>query len=223
MEPTTENHQLQSDQRFKKLTDHDISQFAHGCTNTCIMSNFIRLFIIRRIVTSTITENRNMITKVKRLALVLQSTTFQDTALEILSRLTNDGIKVYLEKWYNEEEQSSTIQSIFNQIILTELNMQYQKVITMSNSDPHVKYQTMVVNTNDLMCSIFQFLEYDEDFTGDLYHCSLVNSYWLYNSWNPNCIYHLNEKVMTTLLLYDDWYNSDWNRLIHAKSINIYE
>ena len=36
------------------------------------------------------------------------------------------------------------------------------------------------------MCKIFHCLQYSNQFDGDLFECSLVNSHWLYRVWDIN-------------------------------------
>ena len=74
------------------------------------------------------------------------------------------------------------------------------------------------------MCSIFRFLDYQGWF-GDLFHCSLVNSHWLFHTWNPNCKYY---NDLTNLIFKTQQQcniNSDnrctrtWQRVVNAKYI----
>ena len=183
--------------------------------------SFIRLFTIRRVVDFYVDKNNtsgqtsNTIIK----NLVNKSITnkaAKSTVDDILFKLMHFGIKLYMELCYKEEEQSSMIEMIFNQIILNHMAKEYQHVITYQescnknednmNNNYNSNYDNYcresVFNTTDLMCSIFQYAEYktsNEHFTRRTkdYHCDLVNlslvcSHWLYHAYNPKSIYFFN-------------------------------
>ena len=125
----------------------------------------------------------------------------------ILTRLINDGVGVHMNKWYDEKTQAVIIENIFNKIILKKFVKEYNELVTFSNNNNNKKsnnnryYQNLVFNSKDLMSTIFQHLKwqrrYREEFDGDLLHCSLVNSIWLYHSWNINSVYYVD---LTTLI-----------------------
>ena len=108
----------------------------------------------------------------------------------ILTKLVNDGIKKYMNEWYNEQRQANIIEEIVNRIILQKFETEYNKLITFmddynSNDNSGLKvnckyYQNLVFNSNDLMSIIFQYLEWGRKFNADLFCCSLVNSRWLF-------------------------------------------
>ena len=154
-----------------------------------IVPSFVRLFVIARIV-----NHCNVVVDgTKQMVTVIKDLKQQQIAQDILTRLTNDGIKKYMEKWFSEKEQIQVIEIIFNKIILKQFEKEYQAtmIYNINDSKRSEYYQTLVFNTDDLISLIFQFIELNETFTGDLINCSLVNSHWLYQSWNPNSIYKL--------------------------------
>ena len=151
-----------------------------------IVPSFIRLFIMARILNHcnvSVDQIKQMVTVIKYLQ--------QQVAQDILIRLTNDGIKKYMQKWFSEKEQAQVIEMIFKRIIFKQFEKEYQTIMTYNDKKKSQYYQRLVFNTDDLMCLIFQFTRFDATFTGDLINCSLVNSHWLYQSWNLNSIYYL--------------------------------
>ena len=127
---------------------------------------------------------------------------------------------------YNEKEQALIIEQIFD-VILTKFKKEYQQVITYCGKDN--SFQESVFNTNDLMCSIFQFLT-DFDLHSnlviyELMNCSLVNSHWLYHTWNPNSIYSVSlYKLITQSIRYqkNSLYSRMWQRYCNAQKIYAY-
>ena len=148
-----------------------------------------------------------------------ESSNHKSHAGNILLRLKKYGIKFYMSQFYNEKTDSILIEKIFENIILKKFAKEYSKIITFTANyidhddnwiyrisrmlmnhnqidHDHDRYyfQNLVFNTNDLMTNIFEYLQYQHYFKpmfiGDLNNCSLVNSYWLYHSFNINSIYH---------------------------------
>ena len=185
--------------------------------------SFSRVFIIQRVLkhhTSTGTEISRLVCN-----------TFKDKEIQkvadfVLSLLLTHGIKHFMSQFYNEDLHSNVIEMIFHQIIITKFEKEYfhittYKTINKSNN----KYQQLVFNTKDLMCSIFEYFDWNFNFDfnmneNEIESFSLVCSHWLYHTWNPNSMYHcdLSELVHT-----DDKQQSKisrtWQRVIHAKSI----
>ena len=87
------------------------------CEYNLQVPSFIRLFCIRRILYEYIIDNINTeigSTTAKVIANLVS--VFNDNAEEIktrasdiVTRLINHGIKIYMEKWYNEKEDSNVI------------------------------------------------------------------------------------------------------------------
>ena len=86
----------------------------------------------------------------------------------------------------------------------------------------------LLFNSNDLMCLIFHYLQDDTFGKNDLFHCSLVNSHWLYHVWDVNSVYcvELTQLIQQTLKHTGNNSHSSalraWQRFINAKSIYIY-
>lgn len=80
-------------------------------------------------------------------------------AFSILKRLIDDGIKVYMNKWYDEQTQANIIELIFNKVILIEFGHAYNRLLhcTIGGYDYNYNHnhQILVFNSNDLMSNIF--------------------------------------------------------------------
>ena len=192
--------------------------------------SFLRLFVMRRIL-----HHCNMsVDQIKQMVTVINDLNHQQIAQDILTQLINDGIKQYMKKWFNEKEQREIIEIIFIKIILKRFEKEYRNIVTY-NCQRNDYYQRLVFNSDDLMCLIFQFVELNEMFNGDLINCSLVNSHWLYQSWNPNSVHHccLTTMIKNTIAntsnmnVSKKWNNLDrilsskWQRVVKVKSLTI--
>ena len=200
-----------------------------------IVPSFIRLFVIARI----LKHCNASVDQIKQMVKVIKDLKQQQTAQDILIRLINDGIKKYMEKWFNEKEQIQVIEMMFNTIILKQFEKEYQTIMRCDDNNKSQYYQRLVLNADDLMCLIFQFIKLKETFTGDLINCGLVNSYWLYQTWNPNTIYYLclNRLITNTIRMtrnlkesndkgskvydLDRILSSKWQRVATVKSVHI--
>ena len=199
---------------------HETKKTNDNSFTTTSVPSFIRLFVIRRIL---MTAHKTQ-EKMRNLAIMLPDKKMQDSAFDILLFLLNNGFKQYMSKFYNEEKQSNVIELIFNKIILKKFDKEYEKITRYRSicNDDH--FQSLVFNMNDLMCLIFQFLKFDEKVDGDLNNCSLVNSHWLYHSWNPNSIYHIDKAEMSHLSTIDVRSSRNarvWQRLMNVKSVHV--
>ena len=193
--------------------------------------SFIRLFVIRRIIDKYIKNNKNKKKKTKEQIIKEMAKEFKDDrkiqslVINIVTRLINDGIKKYMNEYYNEKKEAYTIEDIFNKIILKNFEEEYNEIIKYginNNKSNDNYYQNLLFNSSDLINQIFQYLEWGYNFDDDLYSCSLVSSHWLYHVWNPNSVYHAdlyklvkhgvdNNRKCTRL----------WQRLYNVKSIEI--
>ena len=117
--------------------------------------SFIVLFVINR--TLNVNEiGLSAANTLSNIVNVLKDTLIREQAQKILSLLIKDGIKLYMEKSFNEQKQARTIEIIFNQIILTNFVESYHKVImyktkdqntyTNNNFKYHYRYQETVFN-----------------------------------------------------------------------------
>lgn len=172
--------------------------------------SFSRLFIISRIICNYIDTTSNDDGNTIQQLIDSLTNTFTDKSVSsqahnILLRLISFGLNNYMSQWYNETKDTNIIELMFNQIILTKFEQKYSTIIKYTSDD---KYKNLAFNSSDIMTNIFQFLQYDKEFEGDLFECSLVNSYWLYHVLNTNSIYHIN---LTELL----WYTWKYTRNIN--------
>lgn len=234
----------------KGFADINIDQAVNELNLTCNcsvrVSMFIRLFMIRRIIYRYICCNYNVSnahdgsipihsSKNQKLCptFVLQviedlvhvfddNVTIKAFASVILTHLINYGIKVYMDRFYNEKQQSSMIELIFNKIILKKFTKKYTDLITYN--DPDNNYQKLVFNSDDLMCEIFKYLEY----AVELFLCNFVNSYWLYQSFNVQSVFFIDlSKLIKATIEHGSDQNQEnpitrmWQRLVYAKSISL--
>ena len=195
--------------------------------NDIIVPSFIRLFVIRRIIDKYIKNNKakqDKKMKIKELSNTFkENKKIQSLVIDILTRLTNDGIKKYMSKWYNEKEQANIIEDIFNKIILKKFVQDYNEMNKsgINNLKTDNFYQHLVFNSSDLMTQIFQYLVWGRDFDEDLFSCSLVNSDWLYHAWDVNSVYHVDFSKLCEDDIIDNitkW-TRIWQRLYNVKSV----
>ena len=196
------------------------------------MPSFIRLFVMRRILenysgtTDTLLNESNI------------DKSMHDTAKDILCLLRNTCLKIYMEKHYNENKQAEIIEMIFNQIMLKKFAKEYQNVAKYTsssknknkqkkNEDESKHYQTLLFNTTDVMCLMFQFLvDFDEggQYIGEISNCSVVCSHWLYHTFNPKSAYYLRLSTIASATANSD-YNIDrnvtraWQRLWNVREV----
>ena len=189
--------------------------------------SFIRLFVIGRIIETylSICNHGEKFQKIQALANIFEDSKAQSTVMEIVTRLVQDGIKIYMNKWYNEKEQFNIIEMIFNQIILKRFAKEYHNLITYDGKKQIHKW---IFNSSDLMCNIFHYLTFGKHFNGDLLSCSLVNSHWLYHVWNINSIYFVNLTHLIQVTSQCDMQNESnvtriWQRIVKARSIYVDE
>ena len=75
------------------------------------------------------------------------------------------------------------------------------------------------------MTNIFQYLQWGTYFDDDLFNGSLVSSCWLYHSWHPHSVYHVNlTRLLKQIVKYCNADDSNsirfWQRFVRAKSID---
>ena len=216
---------------------------------TCIpVPNFIRLFMMRRIISQYIKNNKHDDIGVTNTIKTLIVDWFKDDskvfalAFNIVARLINDGLKEYMSKSYDEEEQTNFIEQLFHKIIINKFSPQYHQLVTYSSHDQSTKsitssninFKDNVFNTSDIMCKIFQYLQYFffcRRLKGDLFSCSLVSTHFLYHVWNINSIYHVDLFSMIDDVvclaskssykhINEDKMSRIWQRFFKAKSVN---
>ena len=192
-----------------------------------IVPSFIRLFVIRRILDNFIDEKdekEDVERKINAMVEPLTDDKVHQVSYNVLHRLWNNGLKIYMNTWYKEQEQAVIIEMIFNDIILVQFAEEYQEITTYNNDndgDLSCNYnQCLVFNTNDLMYSIFQYL----NFWGELYNCTFVNSHWLCLVWNSTSLSCVD---LTSLIKRMQRYKQGdenmctrmWQRVANAKKI----
>ena len=200
---------------------------------------FIRVIVIRRIVLNSIKHSINNDDKNDEYVkgLISEMKDLEDSMVsKVHKTLTQliavNGIKNYFNSWDEKDNNPLIIEMIFQKLILTKFVNEYENIITynsknMENNNRLYYYQDLIFNTKDLMCSIFEFVDYMYD--KDLVNCSLVCSNWLYYVYETSLLDiddHL-EKLIIYTIRYDVKNNADndssgvrmWQRLTKLKSI----
>ena len=158
-----------------------------GSSTKFTMPSFIRVFVINRI----LKKNKTQLNEIRKLILHITPKLYQKQAEIFLYNLIKYGIKKYMKKYFNVnlDLHVNIIEKVFNQIVLNKFVNDYQQLITYKHNEDNNKqchFQSKLFNMNDLMCKIFQYLEYN--FSNklyvryDLYYCSFICSHWLYHS-----------------------------------------
>ena len=196
-----------------------------------VVPSFIRLFVIRRILGNYIDEKDEKVDigrKIYGMVKTLKDDRERRLSFNILNKLWKDGLDVYICVWYQEKQQATVIEMIFNDIILVKFGKEYEEITRyLSNSDSSDSgdgsdyNQCLVFNTNDLMYLIFQFLNFWDD---KLYNCSLVNSHWLCQIWNSNSLScvdltYLIKQTMRFRLGNENMCTRMWQRIVSVKHI----
>ena len=218
---TEKNSQESKDNNNDNVNENDIN---------IIVPSFIRLFVIKRIIDKYIKNNKNKKQETKEEIIKKLANGYKDDkkieslVINILTQLINDGIKKYMDNYYNEHKHANIIEDIFGKIILEKFGQDYNEMIKYGrNNDNYC--QNLLFSSSDLMSEIFQYLEWGSKFDEDLYSCSLVSSHWLYHVWNVNSVYYIN----LYNLFGEDNHNSEkntkwarmWQRLCYVKAIEI--
>ena len=142
-----------------------------------MVPNFVRLFVLNRILVFKPGIVENMLTQVNK---TITNKKHQMIICSIINFLYKNGIKSFMNEYYNEIEQSLIIDIIFDKIILKLFDFAFQKKIIYYSSNES-KHISNVFNTTDLICLIFQFVY--QTFN-DCQNTSLVCSYWMYYSFD---------------------------------------
>ena len=131
--------------------------------------SFIRLFMIRRIVFKYINDiNNDNKSFIKQLTF---KRGVDPNLIEDLVNVFNNNLEIISQKFEQE----------YNEL------MKYKT----KNVNKVTYYQDLVFNINNLMPHIFQYLQWGRRFNKDLSSFSLVNSCWLYHSWNIHSVYYV--------------------------------
>ena len=179
-----------------------------------LVPSFIRLFIMYR----TFYQSKSL--DVDSLATVFPNGKEKQAAKLIVTRLMKFGLLTFMKKHYNENEQGQLIELIMKQIVFKQFSNEYKQHIDYKALNKNSKYQELAFNTQDVMCNIFQFLTFCE-----LLNCSLVDTHWLYHTWNINSVYYVD---LTNLVSKTgksvhagnyNYYARIWQRIVNARSI----
>lgn len=224
--PNVSDVQLQeteNDVKQKAETDDWSIDTISSDTIKLPVPSFIRLFMIHRILCKKLANKNDDAYQslLSALTTVLDDSDEKKIGEDIVTRLIQSGIKSYMEKYYNEKEQSQLIESIMTKVIFKQFSNEYEKEIYYINENEDKPYQEIVFNTNDIMSKTFQFVAFDH-----LRKCSLVSSHWLYHTWNINSVYHVNVSKLIVQTTKCQFENIDecnitraWQRIVNARSL----
>ena len=213
--------------RTQKTQDKDDWTINVATPPTIVVPSFIRLFVIRRIITNYIGINDHD-KKIKQLVKVMEDSNTEQLSYNILHQLWKNGLKSYMKNYYNEKAQASTIEMIFNDIILKKFGKEYHNVTRYVNNNNNINnqrgYQCLLFNTNGLMNYIFEFLNF---WNGELLDCTLVNFHWLYQIWNSPSLCSsadlalIIEQTLMFNLGDENACTRMWQRMVNIKSIDL--
>ena len=165
-----------------------------------IASSFGQLFIISRIIAGGEKEWESIVCEIPQ--------QLQQSAKVILLGLSQWGFKFYA-KHALHDCQSPIIYLIY-QIAVKKYPEAFESMTSLTKkSDNSNYYQYLTWNQCDLVSCMFQFLQLD-----DINNCTLVNSNWLFNSYNINSLYYLD---LTRLLHVTKL--RVWKRFINVRSV----
>ena len=160
-----------------------------------VAPSFIRLFVIRRILSNCIVgidkTDEEIDKEIKNVVKVINDDAIEQVLCIILHQLLNHDLKSYMKNYYNEQKQATTIEIVFNEVILNMFAKEYRRItryVSTSNKKED-RYKCLVFNTCDLMYLIFQFLDF-WNINSKLHNCSLVTTHWLYQIWDSTWLYH---------------------------------
>lgn len=189
--------------------------------------NFMRLFILRRILKRFVKKNEKMKLLFKNCQ--LNNTYCEGRTQKIVSSLMKYGLKTYMTDHYSENRDSQTIDLIFEYIIFKHFDKEYHQIITyVDKSRLALKQGEKVFNTSDLICSIFQYAFGD---TKDIENITLVCTQWFYHSFDKKSyryckataalmkIAHFNPKKHPKHQL--ESFKSQLQRLYNVQTLNI--
>ena len=141
-----------------------------------IVASFVRLFVISRIIFKCINDsnekqlsNESMI---KQLVNIYDTLKIHPNTTVILTRLINNGIKIYMNKWHNKRQQCYVIEEILNKILLKQCEKEYYQLIMLITYQTDNIYPDLVFNSS----AIFEY------FDKDLLSCSVFHD---------DCFYHV--------------------------------
>ena len=137
-----------------------------------------------------------------------------DTQQQIIVSLKEDGFK----KFMIDNVASSTISNLYS-IFIHEFPDDFASLTTMKhndNDDESNYYQCTLVNSQDMMPSIFQYLDLQ---SLSLSKCSMVHSIWLYHTMNHNSIFCADlDKINWTR--YQNNFRA-WSRISNIQSVKL--
>ena len=106
---------------------------------------------------------------------------------DVITKQQHHGIKHFMSKHFNQDNDTNIINNVFNRIILT-FPQQYHSIISYDHRSYYrdsFHYYKLLFKQSDLIHYIFQYL--DRNGPESLINCSLVDSIWLLNAFSPKC------------------------------------
>ena len=121
---------------------------------------FIRLFVIRRVICVSNCDNETNIRHLVNKHLKHHEMTVKLQAYNILLHLITDGIKQYMSKWYDDNNDKCIIEMIFDQIVLIKFAKEYNTLITYNSNNNSVIFSNNCKD-NNMKCqfsALFYFI-----------------------------------------------------------------
>ena len=174
-------------------------------------NTFTQAFIIHRVVQNT--------TIAKSVLFLLD-----EDETDVISKIQDYGIKEYMINHYNQDNDIAIINDVFHRIIST-FPQHYHSIVSYNNrSHYNNKFRNykLLFKQNYLICSIFQYL--DKIYPKSLIKCSLVDSIWLFNSFDPKSFAKLECNMAMSRLLRNNYYTSKhiWQRFRNIECLILF-
>ena len=177
-------------------------------------NTFTQVFVIHRFLT------KESVTIVHSFLSLLD-----ESEKESINKLQQHGIKNYMSQHFNQLTDTQIINDAFNHII-SSFAIQYHAIISYDKRSYYTQenttsfyYYRLLFKQNNLIHDIFQYLGHCG--IKSLINCSLVDSIWLLNAFDPKCMeymrYHMEK------LIENNVYNVNriWQRLRNIRHFSL--
>ena len=171
-------------------------------------NTFTQAFVIHRVVRNT---------KIAKSLLFLLDEDEKDVICTILEY----GIKEYMMNHYNPDNDIPIINDVFYRIVST-FPQRYHSIVSYNNRSHYnnnFRNYKLLFKQHDLVCCIFQYL--DRRRLKSLINCSLVDSIWLFNSFDPKSFTKIEYNVCN--LLKNNYYTRKriWQRFRNIECLRL--
>ena len=178
-------------------------------------NTFTQAFVIHKVL-----QNQS----IKKYVLFLLDEDEQET----VTKIHQYGIKNYMSKYYNQDNDIPIINDVFHRIIST-FPQQYHSIISYDKrsyygqqNTNHFRYYKLFFKQSDLIYYTFQYL--DTFNLQSLVNCSLVDSIWLLHAFDQKCFEKIHYDVGQLLSKETKYYHHKhiWQRLRGMKNLTGY-